>query len=211
MFCLSRCKLLGLTLHPLGAMPLPAAEGPMYPEWNITTPWSPYFSPGHSAVGPSSFIHLLSFQVPPLASSSGVPPEEHHYLQLRWSWFAVSGSEAVRCRATRLHAKGVLNAPSASLQAIDKGSRGESKHSNWSLQHIYWMGSHRPEEVSATPPVIQPAPKWASANGPKLTPGLQFQTLPFLQGNETLYNAVMNWNTHCSPQGSPMKIGAGSR
>lgn len=94
---------------------------------------------GHCAVGPSSPIHLLSLKVPPLASLrlGRLPLEDHHYLQLRWSWLAVSGSEAVGCSAIRCHPKGVLNAPSASLQAINKGSRDESKHSNWRLQHVY--------------------------------------------------------------------------
>lgn len=127
----------------------------------------PLLLPGHPAVGSSSPIYLLSLKVPPLASEAGQPAPGgpplpwwwlHSYLSGAEALLAVSGSESAGCRATRLHPKGVLNAPSASLQANNKGSRDESEHRNWRLQHIYWRGIHRPEKVSATPLATQPAP-----------------------------------------------------
>ena len=90
-------------------------------------------------------------------------------------------------------------------------SRGGSEYSSWRLQHAYWMGNHRPEKVSATPPATPPAPEWVPANGPSLIAGPHLNTLPFLQGNETPYKAVTTWSTHCIPQGSPMETGADSR
>lgn len=43
MFCLSRWKLLGPVLYPLGTTSLPDGEGPEHPEQNTTAPRSPSY------------------------------------------------------------------------------------------------------------------------------------------------------------------------
>lgn len=165
----------------------------------------------------SQAILLLVQPVPSISSHS----QSHHWplhgpagscwrttttSSLGGAWPAASGCR-VGCKATRLHPRRLLDASSASLQAINWGRWKEALQledvalTEWEGTDLWGCQQFPQPDRLLLNEHLQTASKSHL--------GLSFRH--FSQGKDTLYNKVTTWSTHCIPQGPSMKTGLGCR
>lgn len=210
MFCLSRCEPLGPALCPIGAMPLPDGGVQCMPNktsqshGTLTSPrplccWSIQSHPSPFTQSATTGL----FEAWQTASRG--PPLPSAQVELACSlWFRGCGMQRYQVSSQRGfkcsqcvspgHQQGEQRWKQAQqLEAATRLLNGKSQA---------WKGISNPTSHTTC--------TWISTcKQLQLTPGPQFQTIPFPQGNDTPYNAVTTWSTHCIPQGLPVKIRAG--